>query len=169
MLLGCPTQAPVHDAGEETEVPYDGETPGGAIPIVPDAEPDAQEDGGEVVVDNRCCQLRFSIPDLEGADTSGRLVATYGPLAGAGVGLDRDGGVWSAAACMPVKASISYWFELTPDAGVLDDGGVAEVTVLVRYDQNAPSGPGLSGVLVNVFGPVNDCSEVDAGTGMWTP
>jgi hypothetical protein len=171
LLVSCRPPSPPPDAGmeEPPEVPYEGETSGSVIPILPDVELE-EEDGGELIIETRCCQLGFSIPDREPADTTGRLVGTYGPTAGAGVALVRDAGTWSAAACMPVKAGIRYWFELTlprADAGEAD-GGLPEPTVLVRHDENAPAEPGFGGT-ANVFGPVNDCSEIDAGTGTWSP
>ncbi len=164
LLAACPAKTEP-DAGDDAGA-FNGETIGGAVPIIPTVDdPGDTDDAGEVVVDDRCCLMTYSVADSEPADATGRLRATYGPAAfDGGVELTRAGGSWSSSVCLPVKSSIRFWFEFTLPAA---DGG--DPTIEVRADETAPTTLGLSGDLVNTFGPVNDCSEVDAGTGSWSP
>lgn len=170
MLFGCTDTSSRTDAGEEEEptVPYEGDTEGGAIPVVELPNDFPEEDAGEIVVDTRCCNIVFSVADIEDATTTGHVVGTFGPVSGAGVPLVRGNGFWSAVACMPVNSHVDYWFEFsTPDgndAGIEDAG--AQVSIVRRHDENASTSTGLDGTTVNVFPSVNDCASVDASTGM---
>lgn len=168
VLFGCPDTSSRIDGGEEAPIQYEGETEGGAIPVVEVPNEFPEEDAGEFEVDRRCCNIVFSVPDIEDAMTSGRVVGTFGPVSGVGVPLIRGNGHWSAIACMPVTSHIEYWFEFsTPDgsdAGTEDAG--AQVNIVRRHDENASTTTGLDGTKVNVFPSVNDCASVDASTGM---
>ena len=115
-----PTPNPDIDVPEE-DPPYEGDTVGGVIPDGVPPEP-SLEDAGEVMEDKRCCNVVFSISDLEPADAVGRVRGSVGPLAGEGVELVRAAGRWEAFACIPVGTSTQYWYEFTWQTTPADAG-----------------------------------------------
>lgn len=177
-LAGCPATPPPEEEEEDAGVePYDGETVGGVIPVF---DPDAIDagdpviDAGEVVVDTRCCDTRFSITDEEPADAVGVLEG-QNVVFGDGLPLTRGDGGWSVSACFPLNASAFYWYRFSWDGGVLDagttlleDGG--EETLLIplmagalRASDTEPSFTDSDGVRRNYYRAVESCDGLDGG------
>lgn len=173
-LLACPPTRPTsEDAGPEEEVPYEGEATNGAIPILENRGPAFQPvDAGEFAIDRRCCQLVFSIDDLEPSDVIGSVEGAFGPLAvDGGLRLSRDGGRWAAASCFPLGTSTSYQYVFTqwqPADGGAGDGG-ADGGTWQRYGRvsegEASLDDGLGGRF-NVVPAVTSCAQLDASVGM---
>jgi hypothetical protein len=183
VLFACPVPQTKTDSGiedeDKDEVSYEGETAGGALPDSLPLEP-MNEDAGEVVVDRRCCNLIFTITDLEAADVQGRILGSYGPLAGNGVPLTRlrDAGLWTAAACIPLNSTQTYRYAFhapfdggtITDAGELDggalDAGQAPSPTLRASSTEPLEADGVGGTH-NVVGPITDCGAADASVGTW--
>lgn len=170
VVAGCPTPMVPTDGGTTPEdVPYQGETVGGSIPSRVPRDPLLDEDAGLIQADQRCCNLAFRITDQEGAQVTGRLVGSWGPIAGDGVALRRGTGEWTAFACIPFNAPQSYRYVFSTtagdDAGVLEDGGT--LTTWARASTFEPSEDDGLGGSVNLIPALTECASSDASVGSW--
>ncbi len=177
-VLGCPPPRPMtEDAGpeEEEDVPFEGEATNGAIPILENDGPPFQPiDAGEFTTDRRCCNLVFSIDDVEPQDVLGAIEGAFGPLAvDGGLRLTRDGGRWAGASCFPLMTSTSYHYVLSrwhPDDGGASDGGATgdggTWQRSARVSEQEPSLDDGLGGRVNVIPAVTSCDQLDASVGM---
>lgn len=186
-VMGCQPTAPTPSPADAA-VEYTGETSNGALPQPEDVPPveDWVEDAGAFVIDHRCCNVVFQIPDEEPLDATGVVRASFDGLRD-GLPLARADAGWSANFCMPLNAVIPYHYEFSytfdagapflDDAGVdadagleLADGGIdagpAFVTV-VRASPYARSGPDGQGNQTNVYQVAEDCGAADASVGTY--
>lgn len=168
LALSCtPTTPMVEPEPTDTDTPYEGETSNGVIPEL-EPEPNRFEDAGEVLADRRCCWLGFRIDDVEASNVDGVIVGNGAPFS-AGVRLERDGGVWSTAACVPLKAAIAYQYLFTERAdGGVDGGEDAGEPALTsrRASTFEPSESDGLGGQTNLVGPFDDCAAADASVGV---
>lgn len=172
-IASCAPPAQEETSTDEEAEEFDGETVGGGfIPEdVPVDPPYAEPDAGDFVVDTRCCEMTFTISDNEPVDATGRVVAPAGPFADGGLSLVRDGGSWSASACVPLNFSSPYWYEFswsTPpsvegmeDAGTEGDGGSMDAgsayTTTVRVSSEEPKDYDGHGNEVNFIHTESSC------------
>jgi hypothetical protein len=130
----------------------------GGSPLQPIAD-----DAGPLVIDKRCCNLTFRVDDPTNDESVAILRGDFAPLDDGGVPLTWSGDVdagtggWQAGACIPVNAYVRYGYFFGQD-----DSGAPDT----RVNPDQPTvADGLGGSL-NTFGPVANCSDADASTGM---
>lgn len=151
LAFGCGQKKPMGDLPiDDKEVAYEGDTSSGVIPDHVQSEPPFEEDAGQFVIDHRCCVTQFAISDLEAGNASGAVRGNSGPLVDAGVTLSRDGGSWTASACMPVNEATHYWYEFTTP----EDGGA----VVTRISLSEPKQSDGRGGEVNFIASVAMCT-----------
>lgn len=165
LLCSCSSPRPPPDAGEEVEVEFDGEATGNIPDFVPGII-DAGDviDAGEAIVDTKCCDLAFFLPDDgEPADATGKVVGEVAPLV-PGVALTRVDGGFAAMACFVQSNSSFYEYQLEwptsdADAGgelLLDGGFLVRVHRHSPHEKNYPMG---DGTYKNFISSVSACSE----------
>jgi hypothetical protein len=150
--------------------PYMGPTTGGDIPRI---EGGAGDDGSALDLDAAptgtpsvaCCNVTVSIADTTNDETTAKVVAADVGLPSGGVALTWANGAWSANVCLPVATYVRYRFffgkvhEDPSDVGspLIDDN---------RYDPALPTESDGAGSFFDTFGPVAQCGDIDASTGM---
>ena len=125
-------------------------------PDPPDAGPLPPLEG--MIEPAECCTVMFAIRDADGEQTEqgGKLRGSEAPLdTEDGINLIYEGGVWSASACVPQGADVTYYYEFA----LMSDLDEDESFFVIDTNPNVPRAFSDLHGQVNVLDRIESCDD----------